>query len=1292
MKRFALLILLATLPLASIAVPARSFAQQTDNHGIHAVPAPAGVAIDGRLDDWDLSGQVLMCYDLETLRDTCSAEVAMMFDADNLYVGVHWKDATPLGNSHDPRFSALRGWAGDCLQLRVRTDKLTHVTAWYFSPTQSPAIHLDFGVGMNKAFGGGSRVLMKTEGWKLEDGAEMAFVADADGKGYVQELRLPWKLVVDGKPPKAGEAIACGFELLWGEDDWPVHRYADNLADGASSREFFFTAVANWGTVWLEPAGRLKLPEPSYLKRAREADGVGPIDIAYDLPKDGRVTLAIDDATGRRIRTLIAARPRKAGGNTEHWDGLDDEGRIAVPGDYRFKVLSHDGIHVSYAMSFASPGNPSWDSPDGTGAWYGDHSPAIAAAAAGDHVALLCPIGEAGKHLIGCDLDGRKKWGLHNRLYAEGIALATDGKTLYVASFLPTGGKDSTRGRTFIWRCDLARGSLSPWHRKDAAGVDLLDLDLVADGPKDESCGLAMRGGTVAALLPAERTIRFIDGATGDTVDEVTGIPEGCTAISYAADGRLLLAAGESLLVIDPATGKNTPLATGLVAPFGLAVDAAGNVYVSQRGGRQNVAVFDAAGRKLREIGRAGGRPEHGGFRADAMRQPGRPVVDSRGRLWVPEATFNPKRTSVWKTDGTFVTDFIGSTRYSGSGAINPHDATMAFSDSTVFTIDLAAGTSRPVYSIAGSGHPDQIFRPGFDSHVRLVRHGDDTLLYSSDRTGTVYCLVGRNGEWRIASAVGVVQKQNHSEVNANWLHPFLAGRAGEAFVWTDANGDATVQPEELVFGGPRADGKPIAFRGCYWGVLPDADGTIAYIAGTNDALVKLPIVGHASSGAPRYDMAQANVVAITGAGARPAIKDVHHMLGGSDGRVYLNQNPITAIDRQGAVIGTYPSPHGSVHGSHNALSARPGYLIGPNTVLGVADFGGAIGEVFDLNGNLGEHYLLTADGMWIQALFKDTRGLCEQPAKAQRGMPMDAITAGGESFGGNFVRTPDGKTYLLIGSTDARVLEVTGIDSIRRQAGSFTYTKEHYAQVQSLVREKAAQATLAKEARVPRAKQPPVIDGLSNDWPELLADDATILEVRESPQKRFGRVAMRYDDHDLHVAWRVMGPGALRNAGQDERQLFKTGDCVDLMLGPKQSGSGEGNLRLLISKPGREPVAVAYRQRVVGTPESERVGFSSPWRTVFFDTVMRVSAVRAATGGIAGGYFVEATIPWSELGIKPESGLELRGDVGILFADGAGTSTVSRQYWSNRSTGLVNDVPGEAELTPGLWGTLKLE
>jgi len=70
----------------------------------------------------------------------------------------------------------------------------------------------------------------------------------------------------------------------------------------------------------------------------------------------------------------------------------------------------------------------------------------------------------------------------------------------------------------------------------------------------------------------------------------------------------------------------------------------------------------------------------------------------------------------------------------------------------------------------------------------------------------------------------------------------------------------------------------------------------------------------------------------------------------------------------------------------------------------------------------------------------------------------------------------------------------------------------------------------------------------------------------------------------------------------------------------------------------------------------------------------------------------VEAAVPWKVLGIAPKAGLKLKMDVGVLFGNSGGTATISRQYWSNKATGLVSDVPGEADLAPQLWGTLILK
>lgn len=234
--------------------------------------------------------------------------------------------------------------------------RITHVTAWCHAATKQPFINLDHGKSLNEPFGGGGANFFRRDGWKLDQGAGMAFTADADGKGYVQEIKLPWKLITIGGRAALGERFSCGVELLWGETDWPVRRYADNLAEGQTSREFFWTAKDAWGPVFLEKSGKLTLPPPVWELAAAVEKPEGPVKIAYTLAKDQRVTLANDDAQGRRVRNLLAAAERSAGANVDLWDCLDDRGNLVPPGAYTVRGLSHDGLHLTYEGSFASPG------------------------------------------------------------------------------------------------------------------------------------------------------------------------------------------------------------------------------------------------------------------------------------------------------------------------------------------------------------------------------------------------------------------------------------------------------------------------------------------------------------------------------------------------------------------------------------------------------------------------------------------------------------------------------------------------------------------------------------------------------------------------------------------------------------------------------------------------------------------------------------------------------------------------------------------------------------------------
>lgn len=1292
--------ILPSLAAALLGFVSSASAAQTDTYGLHAVPVPGKVAIDGDLADWDLSGQSLMCYDVESLQDVYSAKVALMYDAENLYVSIHWKDSTPMGNRHDPRYEAHKAWAGDSVQLRIKTERISHVTAWYFAAEKKPGFFLDHGKDLNTPFGGGTETFFHQDGWKMERGVETAYHMDADGKGYVQEMKLPWALFA-GKKYAAGEKFSMGFELLWGQGDWPTHRYADNLSEGASGREFFFTNHKAWGDVIMEAKGGLKLPEPPWMKARSEGQPTGPVAIAYELRKDGKVTLAIDDAKGQRVRNLVAAQSRKAGENIEKWDGLDDAGKPVLPGDYTFHALTHDGIHLKYALSFANPGNPSWATDDGRGAFYGDHTAPQAATAGGKFVALATPMGEAGKHLIATDLEGQRLWGLANRVAFDGgrIALATDGTTLWVA----TEGNQS-----IIYRVKIADGRYAPWDivQKDKDGHEFKPVDLVVSevpgmraaktGPN--LCAIALHKDVLAAAFARENTVRSYHPVTGALLSSIT--VDAPHSVAFTAKGELLILSKGQVLVADDKGKTRAFTAQTYADAWGLATGADGHVYLSVRGAEQNVKVFSADGKPLREIGARGGRPHHGKFIAGAMRQPAGIAIDSRNHLWLTEETHNPKRTSVWDAgSGALIKDLSGTTSYAGTGTVNPFDPSMGFADDTVYRLDWKTGASEPIYSVGKGEHPDALFPPSVhDITSRVVKKNKLLYVYttgSARGSREVQCTLFDGREWRSVAHTGVVvQGKDIQGPYAKYQHPFFAGHDKQRYSWADENGDGLVQPDELQFANIEIDGKPVELRSFYWGQLPDTDGTITYMVAGRQELVQLPVAAFTKAGAPKYDLTKPRIIrpdrAIIGGGNGEG-----QIIGGTNGRVYLNQNPLIMVEQSGRVVGGYPNPHISVHGSHDAKAARPGYLIGPSSFLGVIQVGdekkSEAGEIFCLNGNLGENYLFTHDGLFIQSLFKDTRGYAESPSRAERGMPLDAITAGGESFGGNFIRTVDGKTYLTNGATDARLIEVSDLESIRRFSGKFTYTPAQFTEAQTLRSTRIAETSKPKTFTVTRGTA--IVDGKPAEWPELLDDKQPAMEVQENPRQRYARILARYDDQNLYLAFRVFAQrSAMKNVGQDDRLLFKSGDAVDLMIGPDGAKEAAGNLRLLMTiKDGKTPIAVLNVKKAPGAAASEKFDFSSPWRTITFDRVVTARAVTLASAPTQGGYIVEASIPWSDLGITPKSGLRLKADVGVLFGDG-GTQTIARQYWSNKATGLVNDVPGEADLEPKAWGTFTLE
>ena len=192
--------------LLALSVCGRVQATQTENTGIRVLPAPGMVTIDGKVGDWDLSGGIFVCDSVETQRDHYAVWLHVMYDAQNLYVLAHFLDQTPLNNPGQT--IADYGFAGDCLQMRfifapaTPNERTAHLTAWKGRDGQD-VIDLAYGKQLNE----GQIKDAKTQG------AQQAFQIDADGKGYTQEMALPWKLLTkDGRAPRAGERMALTVE------------------------------------------------------------------------------------------------------------------------------------------------------------------------------------------------------------------------------------------------------------------------------------------------------------------------------------------------------------------------------------------------------------------------------------------------------------------------------------------------------------------------------------------------------------------------------------------------------------------------------------------------------------------------------------------------------------------------------------------------------------------------------------------------------------------------------------------------------------------------------------------------------------------------------------------------------------------------------------------------------------------------------------------------------------------------------------------------------------------------
>lgn len=1071
-----------------------------------------------------------------------------------------------------------------------------------------------------------------------------------------------------------------------------------------------------------------------------------PIPIRFQLPEEGFVTLVIEGTDGKRIRNLIAETKFPAGENTVWWDGMDDLLRDAeaakhglyhipeqfvAPGSYRVRGLWRKAVDLRYEFSIYNAGNPAWEVADKTGAWLANHTPPQSAMfIPGDRTANGQPlmflgsyVSEGGHGLAWVDLDGRKQGGVGwvGGNWTGAPFLARDDGPLRATNVLGYAAaawsdEDASRkAKTKVGEIRLT--ALQAGEHKPVLKYQFTPPQ--TNGGKvewsDYIGGFAARDNLLVVSLTGLDQLLFVDGKEKKVLGTVS-VPRP-RGLAFDQRGRLMVLSGTRLLVKNDIRDESVLfdphvllITNGLEAPRSMTLDSAGNIYVSDHGASHQVKVFSPAGKFLRSIGQAGA-PKAGPYDQQHMNHPDGLAVDSSNRLWVAENDYQPKRVSVWTLEGKFVRAFYGPSEYGGGGKLDPEDKTKFYYHGMEFRLDWEKGRDQIVNVFHRPG-PDDLKTPdgyGSDGLPQEPHYIGGKKYFSNDHNGNPTGGPGVALIWQevnhIARPVaGFGRVQDWKLLKAQRfaaLWPAGANAKGDqarnsaCFVWSDLNSDGEVQPEEVQFlKGPVGSVGSVT-------VAPD----LSFVASrVSTSAMRLVPQRFTAAGVPVYDLAHGEILATNTQG--PASSGGDQALWHKSGWTVLTTPPKPFSPMSvGAVFNgearwSYPSPWPGLHASHESPAPdRPGQLIGTTRLLGdfVTPKNSDAGPLWGVNGNQGNMYLFTADGLFVAELFKDVRrGPLWAMPTAPRGMSLHGLSLHDENFWPSITQTKDGLIYVVDGARSSLV-RVDGLDTIRRlpettvtvSANDLAKARAFFVEAETQRQQNRGRGVLTVGLR----ETAPVVDGLLGDWATadwVDIDKSGVAAFFDSSSKPYDvRGSLMVAGGRLFAAFRTGDANLLRNSGEMANALFKTGGALDVMIGAdahadeKRSEPAAGDSRLLVTRVKNKTTALLYRAVVPGTKNP--VPFSSPWRTIMLDQVEDVSA-QVQWAGTNGNF--EISIPLTTLNLKPQAGQKLKGDLGILR--GNGFQTAQRVYWSNKASGIVADVPSEAELTPKLWGRIE--
>ena len=1299
---------------------------------MYAVPVPQGKApvVDGDLKDFDLSREEPIYISPQTAH-AMNAVVALNYDDGALYVAA--RISLPNRRLRNPYNPVDPFWGGDVLELRVAadptlpaplnntvdSDRIGHITMWKNSETGRDYLNIAYGVNLDK-------------GSAINPPGSSIVITEHGTTSYTLEAKIPWSAlnVPEGRNPfAAGQRMTAIWSPHWGGEMLVAALYRQNPGT------FAFNQPQTWGQVEFSAAGNLQPRGESMAQilarldaKATEQPAAVGVPITVTVPSPMKVSINIFGPRGEVIRELAGGQARPAGKFTVRWDGKDQWGHPMPPANYRWGAYFHGGLKARFIAGVGKTAAPYYDTEDNRGGWGADHTNPLDVAADATGLYFLWPIAEAGRAIVKTDDKGDVVWRKTPFLgggWGPFRALAADVRYVYLVR------GDS---KPQLSRLDAKTGQLQTWGENAPTEMPISDSEAIAvpndssplsssesfgQGTSDkqpESVGVAVHGGEVFAPVYSRNIIQVMDAASGKSV-RVLALA-GPRGVAVNARGDLYAVsyvAGQTPRVVkfSGAKGDAQNVVTGnLVAPWDVAVDETGRVFVSDGGASQQIKVFATGalrGARKWTMGKPGGRTWAGTYDPTSFLNPAGIAIDARGGLLVAESSI-PKVMSRFNARGQLVKRWFGAPQY--------WNGTWPDTDPRVVYYQLSGGfgranLARPDYpqaywALPKAGYPEVGNYSDLDSGIIpmivVAKNGRKYLVGDLNPNGI--CLVQGDAMLPVAH-FKVINQGDSSPVNA-------------LEVWQDANGDHQRQQSEVTRV-EKIGGQPLprfATYGAHSSFMA-ANGDF-YIITAGNKILMFPCAGFNRDGSLRWNIGGARyaVPAVLPAQGDSSYVGARGQVGvrtDSRGNIYTALSvraPALTPELEARMKSKFPGVPETHWGAFETQAMADvfeglGHAAESNAAKFIKyDAQGRIvwmagrkataaarpGEIYHfwaLAGLIGDDYvagasewgpitLYTKDGFFVDTLMNNP-GLNPPPGP---------YTFGSETGAGRVQYFPKqdqvwaysvGMAYIVDGFKKGKVI------GEQRSYGTVALDRVYDT---ATVQTQIAPLQIARLGGDPL--QTPAL------WNDVASSNLSLNDAR------LATAQLAYDDANFYGRIHIVDETPGQNSADSIETAFKGGDTAGVVLGPVSASTRtqatSGDIRLMVANINGQTRLIAMKMVTSQTKRPFEYFTPSSGR-VSFEFVGEVPGGLAALTPDADrkGYTATFAVPRSFLEFDLKPGTQLSGDVEVRLggAGPRGLQTTSRNYLftpRRSETTMTDDTPTESRLYPGYFGAVEVQ